>query len=45
MQGKAGRTRGSGGPGRSYREGISLLELYALFPDEAAAEQWFEEGR
>lgn len=29
------------GPGRSYREGISLLELLKMFPDDAAAEAWF----
>ena len=29
-------------PGRSYREGISLMELADLFPDEDAARDWFE---
>ena len=33
------------GPGRHYREGISLLDLFDLFPDEAAAEAWFENER
>ncbi|MXZ18499.1 MAG: IS1595 family transposase [Rhodothermaceae bacterium] len=30
------------GPGRFYREGISLLELAEQFPDEDSATQWFE---
>ena len=29
-------------PGRSYREGITLLELAERFPDEASALKWFE---
>ena len=29
-------------PGKSYREGITLLELGELFPDEDAARKWFE---
>ena len=32
-------------PGKSHREGISLIELFGRFPDNAAAEQWFEEQR
>ena len=32
-------------PGKSYREGISLIQLMEMFPDNAAAEQWFEETR
>lgn len=30
------------GPGRSYRKGISLLELTQKFPDEDSAMKWFE---
>lgn len=30
-------------PGKHYRDGISLLELNNLFPDEDAARQWFED--
>ena len=30
------------GPGKTHREGISLLELTNMFPDEAAAAKWFE---
>ena len=33
------------GPGRSDREGITLTELFRMFPDDAAAERWFEEQR
>lgn len=29
-------------PGKSYREGISLLELATMFPDEQASIKWFE---
>ena len=29
------------GPGRCYRTGISLPELFGMFPDDAAAERWF----
>lgn len=32
-------------PGRHYREGISLMEVMAMFPDDEAAERWFEEAR
>lgn len=30
------------GPGRSDREGISVIELAEMFPDEASAVEWFE---
>ena len=33
------------GPGKAHRTGISLLELFEIFPDEASARQWFEEAR
>ena len=29
-------------PGKAYREGISLIELGEMFPDEEAARLWFE---
>ena len=29
-------------PGRSHREGISLIELFEIFPTEEAATKWFE---
>lgn len=33
------------GPGRSYRKGISLVELFKRFPDDAAAEAWLVKVR
>ena len=33
------------GPGRAHREGISIIELFRMFPDDAAAERWFENQR
>lgn len=30
------------GPGKSYRKGLSLLDLADMFPDEKAATEWFE---
>lgn len=32
-------------PGQSYREGMSLIDLFNLFPDDDAATRWFEEVR
>ena len=32
-------------PGKSHREGISLIQLFKLFPDEQAAEDWIEVHR
>ncbi len=32
-------------PGRSHRKGITDIELFKMFPDDAAAEKWFEEQR
>ena len=29
-------------PGKNYRNGISLIELFAMFPDERSATLWFE---
>ena len=34
----------SNAPGKHLREGISLIELGEMFPDEAAATAWFESG-
>ena len=33
------------GPGRAHREGLTVIELFKLFPDDATAEAWFEEQR
>ena len=32
-------------PGKSYREGISLMEIMDMFPDDDTAQKWFEECR
>ena len=32
-------------PGKSFREGITLMEVCDMFPDDDAAEQWFIEAR
>ncbi len=33
------------GPGRSDRDGISVVDLFKMFPDDATAEKWFEAQR
>ncbi len=32
-------------PGRSDRNGLSIIDLFSLFPDEQTAESWFEAER
>lgn len=32
-------------PGKHFRQGITLIELFRMFPDEASARAWFEEMR
>ena len=32
-------------PGKAHREGISLIDLFQRFPDDKAAESWFETQR
>lgn len=32
-------------PGKSHRKGISLQELFRIFPDDSTAEKWFAEQR
>ena len=34
-----------GGPGKAFREGLSLIELFREFPDDATATAWFVEQR
>lgn len=34
-----------GGPGKDFREGLSLVDLFKLFPDNATAAQWLAEHR
>ena len=33
------------GPGRAEREGVSVIELFRMFPDDETAEAWFEQQR
>ena len=33
------------GPGKAHREGLTVIELFRIFPDDTAAERWFEEQR
>ena len=33
------------GPGRAHRKGISIIELFRMFPDDKAAGEWFEMQR
>ena len=33
------------GPGKSHRKGISIIDLFKMFPDDKSAEQWFETQR
>ncbi|MCY3887942.1 MAG: IS1595 family transposase [Chloroflexi bacterium] len=33
------------GPGKSTRNGISLTELFEIFPDDQTAERWFHDSR
>lgn len=32
-------------PGKYYREGITIIELFEKFPNDEAAEKWFEDQR
>lgn len=32
-------------PGKHFRKGITLMELFQMFPDDKVAEQWFIENR
>ena len=33
------------GPGRAHREGLTVIQLFQMFPNDASAEHWFEEQR
>ena len=33
------------GPGKAHREGLTVIELFKLYPDDEAAERWFEVQR
>ena len=40
---KASKSNGHyNGPGKAHREGITLLELASMFPDENTSREWFE---
>lgn len=32
-------------PGKHYRKGMTLIDLFEMFPDDETAEKWFEESR
>ena len=32
-------------PGEHYRTGMSLIDLFEMFPDDKTAEEWFTEQR
>lgn len=36
---------GKKAPGKSFRTGLSLVEIMKMFPDDATAEKWFVENR
>ncbi len=40
-----GMTTKQSGPGKHYRKGMTLAELFEMFPDDDAAEAWFIERR
>ena len=33
------------GPGKAFRRGVSLVDLFDMFPDDETAEEWFKEQR
>ena len=33
------------GPAKPHRAGLTVIELFGLFPDDAAAKRWFEAQR
>ena len=33
------------GPGKAHRQGLTVIELLTMFPDDTTAERWFEEQR
>ena len=32
-------------PGKAFRQGLSIIELFDMFPNDRAAEQWFKRIR
>ena len=45
MQNKGKGSSMANGPGRSHRQGISVIELFDMFPSEESARNWFEQIR
>ena len=46
MRGKRkGKDETQRAPRKYYRNGITLIDLMRMFPDDATAERWFVEGR
>ena len=41
-QGLEAQAGGRSGPGKSLRKGLTLAELFQMFPDDEAARKWFE---
>ena len=41
-QGLEAQAGGRSGPGKSFRKGLTLAELFQMFPDDEAARKWFE---
>ena len=40
-----GMAKKQSAPGKHYRKGLALSELFQMFPDDDAAEAWFIERR
>ena len=40
-----GKARAKNAPGKYFRDGLSLVEVMRMFPDDAAAEAWFAKER
>lgn len=36
------RDKPRGDPGKAFRAGMSLIELFDMFPDENSVREWFE---
>ena len=45
MENDTKKTQRHQAPGRADREGLSVIELFQMFPDDASARKWLEEMR
>ena len=45
MENDTNKTQRRQAPGRANREGLSVIELFQMFPDNASARKWLEEMR